>query len=102
METLFHYCSPAAFVEIITGKKIWLSSLKLSNDSMEGKLMKETFSRLFEKDQLDSSVAVILQDCLAYWEELFDGLGFCLSENADLLCMPLSQSCMGQSRIYSH
>lgn len=52
---------------------------------MEGKLMTETFSRLFENDSLDSSVAVKLQEYLVDLEELLDGLGFCLSANGDLL-----------------
>lgn len=47
--------------------------------------MAETFSTLFGKDSLDSSVAEELQEALVDLEELLDGLGFCLSENGDLL-----------------
>ncbi len=34
---LYHYCSNEAFRSIIDKKAIWLSSLSLTNDPMEGK-----------------------------------------------------------------
>ena len=35
-EPLYHYCSNEAFCSILKSKSLWLSSLSLSNDKMEG------------------------------------------------------------------
>ena len=48
-DTLYHYCPVATFASIIKNDSIWLSSLSLSNDYMEGKLAKETFDRLLRQ-----------------------------------------------------
>jgi Protein of unknown function (DUF2971) len=85
MNTLYHYCSSATFAEIISNRNIWLSSLSLSNDSTEGKVMADTFKRIFEKDSLDEDVMSLLRNALKGLESMFDGLGFCLSEAGDLL-----------------
>jgi hypothetical protein len=52
MTVLYHYCSTSTFVSIISGKSIWLSSLNLSNDTMEGKLVAETLCRMATRDGL--------------------------------------------------
>lgn len=85
MDVLYHYCSPSAFVAILTGKSLWLSSMSLSNDSMEGRVLAEVFSRRLQKDGIDPAIASLLQDLLGELEQTFDGLGFCLSEDGDLL-----------------
>lgn len=85
MATLFHYCSSSTFTSIIKNKEIWLSSLTLSNDSMEGKILAETFNRIFEKNKHDDESLMQLKKAVSFMEEMFDGLGFCLSENGDLL-----------------
>lgn len=82
---LFHYCSNETFLSIAKTKTIWLSSLSLSNDSMEGRLVKSALMRVAEGDKLDFHSRERLRESLEFTERFFDGLGFCLSEQADLL-----------------
>ncbi|MFZ3220101.1 MAG: DUF2971 domain-containing protein [Rhodoferax sp.] len=83
--TLYHYCSTEAFVSMLKGRSFWLSSLKLSNDTMEGRLVTSTLMRFAERDCLDQSAARRLRESIELMERLFHGLGFCLSEDGDLL-----------------
>jgi hypothetical protein len=85
METLFHYCGVDTFVSIVKNRSIWLSSLRLSNDTMEGQLVNRTIMRLAEKDKIDPSARDRLYKNIALTEDFFDGLGFCLSGDGDLL-----------------
>lgn len=85
MDVLYHYCSPQAFVAMLTEKSLWLSSMSLSNDSMEGRVLAEVFSRRFQKDGIDPAVASQLKKILLELGQTLDGLGFCLSEVGDLL-----------------
>ena len=82
---LYHYCSNDAFVSVVNSKSIWLSSLTLSNDSMEGRLVNATLRRVAARDKLDVHSQERLQESLGFAERFFDGLGFCLSEEGDLL-----------------
>lgn len=85
MDALYHYCSTDAFAAIVRGRTIWLSSLSLSNDTMEGRLVNRTIMRLAERDNLDANARERLRGSIAITEGLLDGLGFCLSEDSDLL-----------------
>jgi len=85
MEVLYHYCSTDAFHSIVEAHSIWLSALSLSNDTMEGKLLANVMSRLAERDGLDRASSQRLQDMLGFFEQTVEGLGFCLSEEGDLL-----------------
>ncbi|MCG8549285.1 MAG: DUF2971 domain-containing protein [Desulfobacterales bacterium] len=85
METLYHYCSVNTFHSIIKGKAIWLSSLSLSNDSLEGKIVSEVISHLANEEKLDPATIKRLKEYIGYLEQSIDGLGFCLSEESDLL-----------------
>jgi len=85
MDILYHYCSTDAFNSIVKTHSVWLSSLSLSNDTMEGKLVASAISRLAEKDGLDRASCQRLQDMVGFFEQIIDGLGFCLSEESDLL-----------------
>lgn len=85
MDTLYHYCSTASFHAIVQSHSLWLSSLSLSNDTMEGKLVAHAFTRLAEKDSLDPYSVSRLRDTVGTVEKIIDGLGFCLSEDGDLL-----------------
>lgn len=53
MDILYHYCSTPSFHAIVHSHELWLSSLSLSNDTMEGKLVTSTIIRLAERDSLD-------------------------------------------------
>lgn len=85
MDVLYHYCPAQTFHSIIQSRVIWLSSLTLSNDSMEGKLVAKTIERIAEKEGLDHDAVERLKRVLSFSEGMFDGLGFCLSEDGDIL-----------------
>jgi len=84
-EILYHYCSNNAFHSIIENRSIRLSSLSLSNDSMEGKLVAEILVRIAKADGLDQAEIDRLRKSVCRLEQFTDGLGFCLSEEGDLL-----------------
>ncbi len=85
MDILYHYCSTASFHAIIQSRALWLSSLSLSNDTMEGKLVVRAIARLAERDSLEPKSFRLLRQIIGFSELAFDGLGFCLSEDGDLL-----------------
>jgi hypothetical protein len=85
MTILYHYCPNNAFHSIIENRRIWLSSLSLSNDSMEGKLVAEILAPIAKADKLDQNTIDRLHESVSLLEQVVDGLGFCLSEEGDLL-----------------
>lgn len=85
MTTLYHYCSTSSFASILSSKTIRLSSLIMANDTMEGKLVAETICRLAEQDGLAPEIAGTMKESIAISGEGWHGLGFCLSEEGDLL-----------------
>lgn len=85
MDILFHYCPTASFHAIVQSHTLWLSSVSLSNDTMEGKIVANAIARLAEKDSLDQHSAHRLQMAVEASEKIIDGLAFCLSEDGDLL-----------------
>lgn len=85
MSILYHYCSPSSFTSIISSKAIWLSSLSLSNDAAEGKVIHDAFSRLFKRESLLNRTIELVLDQIQFLDRAIDGLGFCLSEKGDLL-----------------
>ncbi len=82
---LYHYCPTEAFHSIITSKEIWLTSLSLSNDSMEGQLVRHVLTEMAKEDGLDEDHIARLQEIASQLNNFYDGLGFCLSEKKDLL-----------------
>jgi len=85
-DTLYHYCSVSAFASIIKNNLIWLSSLSLSNDYMEGKLTRDAFDRLLKQSDINACNDIAnVQRIIHTTEKMFDGLGFCLSQKPDLL-----------------
>jgi hypothetical protein len=52
---------------------------------MEGKLVAEILARIAKTDGLDQGATHRLQDAVSGLEQVIDGLGFCLSEDGDLL-----------------
>jgi hypothetical protein len=100
MAILYHYCSTASFLAIAQSQSFWLSSLSLSNDTMEGKLVASVIAHLAERDSLDQRTISSLQDAIGIFEQIIDGLGFCLSEDGDLLSQKVDEGSaldMGQS-----
>lgn len=95
-DILFHYCPSDSFVSIVSTRTVRLSALSLSNDSREGRLVSETLMRVADRDGLSNANGIIglgsmigfqskLRSSLEFLERLFDGLGFCLSADGDLL-----------------
>jgi hypothetical protein len=82
---LYHYCSNASFVSIISTKEIWASDFSLSNDLLEGKWVRQVFLDFCH----DKNVAAADQlQLLEHFDEItaiFGGTGFCMSEEGDLL-----------------
>lgn len=85
MEALYHYCSTQTFWSIVSNRSVRLSSLSLSNDTLEGKLVSKSLVRLAQRDGLDEYTIRRLLESVEHVERLADGLGFCLSEEPDLL-----------------
>jgi hypothetical protein len=52
---------------------------------MEGTLVAEVLARIAEADGLDQAETQRLQELVSGLEQVIDGLGFCLSEDGDLL-----------------
>lgn len=96
MESLYHYCTPSTFQAIVCKKTIWLSSLSLSNDSLEGKLLSGVFERLLERDRVDSESRSTIMAAIRHIEGMCDGLGFCLSDAPDLLSQWRGYAANGQ------
>jgi len=82
-DILYHYCSTEAFHSIVTTHSIRLSSLSLSNDSMEGNMATDALVRLAKRDRLDAGTIQILRGKLDLY--INESVGFCLSEHRDQL-----------------
>lgn len=85
MPILYHYCSSETFVSIVRNRSIRLSSLMLSNDSQEGSVILDVLLQLAKEADLSFQKLSLLETELRFAYDFFDGLGFCLSENGDLL-----------------
>lgn len=83
--TLYHYCDASTFLEIMKNRSVWLSSLKLSNDSEEGRVVRNTLLNMVSSDGVSQKIKDRLDHSIQFFLEKFDGLGFCLSEEGDLL-----------------
>ena len=52
---------------------------------MEGKLLSQSVARIARSENLSADETSMMQDSISLMEMMFDGLGFCLSEEGDLL-----------------
>lgn len=85
MSTLYHYCSTDSFCSIIKTKSIWLSSLKSSNDSQEGRIVSDVLIQMAKENGIGGYFLEQFQLYVKLMEQIYDGLGFCLSADGDLL-----------------
>ena len=85
MTVLYHCCPNAAFQSIVENRSIWLSALSLSSDTMEGKLVTNVIVQMAKSDGLDQANIQRLKESISLLEQIMEGLGFCLSEEGDLL-----------------
>jgi len=82
-EPLYHYCSNEAFCSILKSKSLWLSSLSLSNDKIEGQWFYKIFTKALKKAGHDEQVGQKLKTRSE--QARVDMFGLCLSEDKDLL-----------------
>lgn len=83
--TYYHYCSTETFRQIMTNKTVWLSSLKSSNDSMEGKWTASIIRLVAEETGVPASDFEEFSSLVNVVEDIFDCLGFCMSGDKDML-----------------
>ena len=81
MDILYHYCPNSSFHAIVQSRSLWLSSLSLANDSLEGKVVEATIQRLAESDSLDGTSLRRLLEYFQMQHKVIDGLGFACRKN---------------------
>jgi hypothetical protein len=81
---LYHYCPTERFLSIVETQELRLSSLSLSNDTLEGRIAESVMATLAKRDGLSGDMWERLKIYLQF-DQLLDGLGFCLSEDGDAL-----------------
>lgn len=84
-EILYHYCSNETLVSIISSKSIRLSSVKMSNDSLEGRLILDIFQETTLKNSATLQHNELIERIMKGLCNNVDALTFCLSEKDDLL-----------------
>jgi hypothetical protein len=84
-DILYHYCSLDTFLKIIENGSVRLSDLSQSNDAQEGRYVIKLLDGHFDQMSLPNKLIGILKDFFAQAINHIGALGFCLSENGDLL-----------------
>ena len=84
-EILYHYCTTSSFHSIIESRSIRLSSMSLSNDFLEGKLVSRTLGQLAISGGFADEARAKMAKDISTFERAIDGLALCLSEQGDLL-----------------
>jgi DUF2971 family protein len=82
---LYHYCSNAAFLSIISNREIWASEFSLSNDLLEGRWLHEIFSKYCDEKGVTGQRKLELLEHLDVLNQISGAAGFCMSEEGDLL-----------------
>lgn len=83
--TLYHYCSNETLLAILSSRRLRLSDLRLSNDRLEGRLVRERIENLANNGVLPSYANEHLKNKIKLVEDEYRGFGFCLSTEGDLL-----------------
>ena len=82
---LYHYCSNATFLSIVSTRTVWASGLSLSNDAMEGRWIRNIFSDYCDERKLHPNEREQLLSTLDTLTRILIFGGFCMSAKADLL-----------------
>lgn len=82
---LYHYCDTTTFKSIVENSELWLSSLRQSNDAMEGHLLRRLIHEALAEMNLSQDVAAELTDMWDTWFFQVDCFATCLSTEKDLL-----------------
>ncbi|MCV3764468.1 DUF2971 domain-containing protein [Rhizobium sp. TRM95796] len=83
--TLYHYCSVNTFFSIINSGEVRLSHLNMSNDTLEGRWAQRRLIEASLKCGLQHKYKEAFENYLNSFVDLWGGLGFCLSKEADML-----------------
>ncbi len=81
----YHYCSTEAFCQIFTHKTVWLSSLKSSNDAMEGKWTVSVIQQVAAEIGVPAAYLAEFANTVGMVDDMLDCLGFCMSGGGDIL-----------------
>jgi hypothetical protein len=82
---LYHYCSNASFLSIISTRTVWASEYSLSNDALEGKWIRKVVEECCNDGGLSASqLGVVLKEFDTF-TSMHGAAGICLSEEGDLL-----------------
>lgn len=83
-ETVYHYCSMSTFTSIMRNRSIWLTTLRDSNDSLEGTWARRIFEyhRTSPASDYFKKASYVL-DCATQSGK--DVVGICFSSESDLL-----------------
>ena len=84
-KTLYHYCTTDTFHKIIMNRSVRLSSLNLSNDTMEGRWANERLIDACIRAKINPVEVERLRDFLDIMPEVYGMLGLCLSSEPDML-----------------
>jgi hypothetical protein len=83
---LYHYCSNSSFLSILDNQNIRASEFSLSNDHLEGKWSRNLLERFcVERKMYPVTQSLLLERFENYLLQYFFAVGFCLSEDGDLL-----------------
>lgn len=82
---LYHYCSNESFLSIIQSGVIRLSAMDMTNDLLEGKLVRYLWKEAASPEKLEFWDIEKMEQAIAMIEKLTTCFAFCLSERSDLL-----------------
>ena len=82
---LYHYCSNASFLSIISTRTIWASEFSLSNDALEGKWIRKVVEKSCNERGLSASQLEVVLREFDTITSLYGFAGVSLSEEADML-----------------
>jgi len=86
VEEISHYCGSQVFLSFLERKKLWLTSLSQSNDSLEGAwVIKHWLSRFTPRTESERDLRKGYSVLLDEVKRSYVALGTCFSEEPDLL-----------------
>lgn len=85
MPPLFHYCSTASFLSIISSRTIFASEFTLSNDLLEGRWIRQVVADYCTQNNVDYFATETILSSVDRLVEFLGAAGICLSEEGDLL-----------------
>jgi len=84
-DVLYHYCSTETLLAIVQTGQVRLSSLRQSNDHLEGRLLVQHLYDFARQKGFNEQFMQHLVNAMRPFELAIDGLALCLSSKGDLL-----------------